>query len=84
MNWKLDIDSYGEIYHLNILHPDTAAKEVHANAQTFDRFDRNLRMVFPNRKIDLVRLSMPIKSRWPYKQITSTVYFFYPNVIMML
>ena len=84
INWKLGVDSYGEIYHLNILHPDTAAKEVHANVQTFDRFERNLRMVFANRKIDLMRLFMPIQSRWPYKQITSTVYFFYPNVIMMV
>ena len=84
INWKLGIDSYGEIYHLNVLHPDTAAKEVYANVQTFDRFERNLRMVFANRKIDLMRLSMPIQSRWPYKQITSTVYFFYPNVIMMV
>lgn len=84
INWKLGVDSYGEIYHLNVLHPDTAAKEVHANVQTFDRFERNLRMVFANRKIDLMRLFMPIQSRWPYKQITSTVYFFYPNVIMMV
>ena len=84
MNWKLGIDSYGEIYHLNVLHPDTAAREVYANVQTFDRFERNLRMVFANRKIDLMRLSMPIQSRWPYKQITSTVYFFFPNVIMMV
>ena len=84
MNWKLGIDSYGEIYHLNILHPDTAGKEVHANVQTFDRFGRNLRMVFANRKIDLMRLLMPVLSRWPYKQITSTVYFIYPNVIMMV
>ena len=84
INWKLAIDSYGEIYHLNVLHPDKAAKEVHANVQTFDRFGRNLRMVFANRKIDLIRFSMSIKSRWPYKQITSTVYFFYPNVIMMV
>ena len=84
INWKLAIDSYGEIYHLNVLHPDTAAKDTHANVQTFDRFERNLRMVFANRKIDLIRFSMPINSRWPYKQITSTVYFFYPNVIMMV
>ena len=84
MNWKLGIDSYGEIYHLNILHPDTAAREVHANVQTFDRFKRNLRMVFANRKIDLMRLLMPVQDRWPYKQITSTVYFFFPNVIMMV
>ncbi len=84
MNWKLGIDSYGEIYHLNVLHPDTAAREVHGNVQTFDRFERNLRMVFANRKIDLVRFSMPIQKLWPYKQITSTIYFFYPNVIMMV
>ena len=41
MNWKLGIDSYGELYHLNVLHPETAGKEVLGNLHTFDRFDNN-------------------------------------------
>lgn len=84
MNWKIGVDSYGEIYHLNVLHTTTLDKEVVGNAQTFDSFDKNLRMVIANEKLNLMRMIMPIREKWPYKQITYTVYFFYPNVIMMV
>lgn len=84
MNWKLGVVSYGEIYHLKVLHPNTAAKEAHGNVQTFERFGNNYRTVFANRKIDLMRMLMPNRSLWPYRQLTSTVYFFYPNVILMV
>ena len=82
MNWKLGIDSYGELYHLNVLHAKTVGKEVLGNVQTFDSFNNNLRMVIANQKFSLMRMLMPNLSHWPYRQITSTVYFFYPNVIM--
>ncbi len=84
MNWKLVVDSYGEIYHLNVLHAKTAAKEALGNLQTLDTFDKNLRMVVANQKLNLVRLFMPRMDVWPYRQITSTMYFFYPNVIMLV
>ena len=84
MNWKLGVVSYGEIYHLNILHAKTVGKEVHGNLQTFERFKNNYRMVFANQKIDLMRMLMPNRSLWPYRQVTATVYFFFPNVIMMV
>lgn len=84
MNWKLVVDSFGEIYHLTVLHADTLASEVLGNVQTFDRFDKNLRMVFANPKFNLVRMLMPNLTTWPYKQITTTVYFLYPNVIMLI
>lgn len=84
MNWKIGVDSYGEIYHLNVLHTKTLDKEVVGNAQTFHSFEKNLRMVIANEKLNLMRMLMPIREKWPYKQITYTVYFFYPNVIMMV
>lgn len=84
MNWKLVIDSFGEIYHLNVLHENTAAKEALGNLQSVDRFDRNLRMVVANQKLNLMRLLMPNTERWPYRQITSTTYFLYPNVILLV
>ena len=84
MNWKLAIDSYGEIYHLNILHPKTAAKEALGNLQTIDAFNNNLRMVVANQKFNLMRLVMPSMGLWPYRQITSTTYFLYPNAIMLV
>ena len=82
MNWKLGVDSFGELYHINILHAETAAKEVVGELQTFDRFEKNLRMVAANQRLNLMRFLIPDLGRWPYKQITSTTYFLYPNVIM--
>ncbi|MCY4059096.1 MAG: hypothetical protein OXG44_13935, partial [Gammaproteobacteria bacterium] len=84
MNWKLGVDSYGEIYHLNILHAKTAAKEAVGNLQVVDRFDKNLRAVVANQKFNLMRLLVPNIEQWPYKQITSTMYFLYPNVVMVV
>ena len=78
MNWKLGLDSYGELYHL------TAAKEVIGNAQTYDVYGQNLRMVVANKKLNLMRMLLPDISSWLYTQITSTVYFLYPNVILTI
>lgn len=84
MNWKLAVDSYGEIYHLNILHARTAAKEAIGNLQTLDTFNNNLRTVVANQNFNLMRLFMPNPGLWPYRQITTTTYFFHPNVFMMV
>lgn len=84
MNWKLTVDSYGEIYHLNVLHKETIGDAVIGNAQTLATFGKNLRMVVANQKFNLLRMMLPFPERWPYKQVTSTVYFLYPNVIMMI
>ena len=62
----------------------TCTQEVLGNLHIFDRFDNNIRMVIANQKFNLVRMVMPDPSRWPYRQVTSSVYFLYPNVIMML
>ncbi len=82
MNWKLGIDSFGELYHINVLHAETAAQEVMGDLQTFDSFEKNLRMVAANQRFNLMRMLIPDPAHWPYKQITSTTYFLYPNVIM--
>ncbi len=84
MNWKLGLDTFGELYHINTLHAQTAAKEVVGDLQTFDGFGKNLRMVAANQKLNLMRMLMPSVERWPYTQITSTLYFLYPNVILVV
>ena len=67
---------------MNPLHAETAAKEWLGDLQTFDSFEKNLRMVAANQRFNLMRMLIPDLGRWPYKQITSTGYFFFPNVIM--
>ena len=83
-NWKLAIDGYGEIYHLNVLHAKTAAKEAIGNLQAIDAFGNHLRMVVANQKLNLMRLFMPNMEHWPYRQIALTSYFLYPNVIVLV
>ncbi len=82
MNWKLGLDTFGELYHINTLHSESAAKEILGDLQTFDSFEKNHRMVAAGQKLNLMRLLMPDMNRWPYPQITTTLYFLYPNVIM--
>ena len=84
MNWKLAIDTFGELYHINTLHAETAAREIIGDLHTFDGFEKNLRMVAASQKLNLMRMLLPYPDRWPYTQITSTLYFFYPNVIMVM
>ena len=83
-NWKMAIDTFAENYHVNILHAETVGKEMKSNLQTCDVFKNNVRFVYPNQKLDLMRFLSVDMKRWPYPQIASTLYFLYPNVIMVL
>ncbi len=84
INWKLAIDSFGEVYHIDVLHAKTVATEMLANLQTFDNFGKNLRMVGANQSLNLMRMLISDPGRWPYKQITSSMYFIYPNVVLVV
>lgn len=83
-NWKMAIDTFAENYHVSILHAETVGKEMKANVQTCDVFKKNVRFVYPNQKLDLMRFLSVDMERWPYPQIASTLYYLYPNVIMVV
>ena len=83
-NWKMAIDTFAENYHVSILHAETVGKEMKANVQTCDVFRKNVRFVYPNQKLDLMRFLSVDMERWPYPQIASTLYYLYPNVIMVV
>lgn len=83
-NWKMAIDTFAENYHVSILHAETVGREMKANVQTCDVFRNNVRFVYPNQKLDLMRFLSLDMERWPYPQIASTLYYLYPNVIMVV
>ena len=83
-NWKMAIDTFAENYHVSVLHAHTVGKEMKANLQTCDIFGNNVRFVYPNQKLDLMRFLSLETEKWPYPQIASTLYYLYPNVIMVL
>lgn len=51
VNWKLIIDGFGEVYHINYLHANTVAKFVEGSANTFDLVGKHARRVSARRGI---------------------------------
>ena len=82
INWKLAVDTFGENYHFEVLHRDTLANLIHGNLQTSDHFGRHYRMVFAAKNIDRIR-DLP-EVEWPFRHVTLSVYFLYPNVILVM
>ena len=85
INWKLAIDTFGENYHFDVLHKETLAPEIFGNLQTSDAFGDNYRMTFMNKPgYKYVQDNGLDRDSWPFRWITLTVYFLYPNTILLL
>lgn len=82
INWKLAIDTFGENYHFDFLHRNSLAEMIHGNLQTSDHYGRNYRMVFAAKTIEKL-YALP-EDEWSFRRVTLSVYFIYPNVIMVV
>lgn len=83
-NWKLAIDTFGENYHFDVLHSRSLAPSIKGNLQTHDVFGRNYRMVFAYQHFEEVASRSTDVNDWPLRYMTLTVYFIYPNVILLV
>ncbi len=83
-NWKLAVDTFGENYHFDVLHRETLAPSIKGNLQTHDAYGMNYRMVFAYQSWNDVVENIPNEEDWPFFALTLTVYFIYPNTIMLL
>ena len=52
VNRKLMQDAFLDGYHIQYAHPNTAAKHIHTNVQTFEDFGRHSRFIAPRKSID--------------------------------
>ena len=84
INWKLAIDTFGENYHFDVLHRESLATEIRGNLQTHDTFGLNYRMVFANYRFPEIEKAVPDQSEWPFRLMTLSVYFVYPNTIFLV
>ena len=84
INWKLAIDTFGENYHFPVLHRRTLAPGFHGNLQTHDILGRNYRMVFARTNFAEIAKAVPDRDQWPFRTMTLSVYFIYPNVILLV
>ena len=78
LNWKLAIDTFGETYHFNALHKDTLAQAFYGNAQCYDVFDKNHRMILCLKGLDDLR-GKP-EDDWHITDGGFPVYYLFPNV----
>lgn len=83
-NWKLAIDTFGENYHFDVLHRDSLAPSIRGNLQTHDVYGMNYRMVFAYQNWENVVANLPNVEDWPFFSLTLSVYFIYPNTIMLM
>ena len=84
INWKLAIDTFGENYHFDILHRESLAPEIRGNLQTHDTFGLNYRMVFAYNRFPEIAKAVPDQNQWPFRMMTLSVYFIYPNTIFLV
>jgi nitrite reductase/ring-hydroxylating ferredoxin subunit len=82
MNWKLAIDTFGETYHFNTLHRDTLAQDFVGNAQMYDRYERNHRMMLCLKNIETLRKIEP--NDWNVLHAALPVYYLFPNVQLII
>jgi phenylpropionate dioxygenase-like ring-hydroxylating dioxygenase large terminal subunit len=79
MNWKLAVDTFGETYHLQHLHPNTVDPLFHSNRCTFDAFGPNHRMLAARKTFDALR-QVP-ESEWDVFDNTVLISVLFPNTV---
>ena len=84
INWKLAIDTFGENYHFDVLHRETLSRDIRGNLQTHDTFGPNYRMVFAYNRFPEIAKAVPDGNQWPFRLMTLSVYFVYPNTIFLV
>jgi len=78
-NWKLGVDTFGETYHLQHLHPNTVDPLFHSNRCTFDAFGPNHRMLAARKTFDALR-GQP-EHEWNVFDNTVVICVLFPNTV---
>ncbi|HUH83709.1 MAG TPA: SRPBCC family protein [Stellaceae bacterium] len=82
INWKVAVDTFLELYHLNVLHPRTVGPILYTNLATFDAFGRNLRMIGARRSIGELRQTP--ERDWDLIRHSAVVYVLFPNTVFIM
>jgi phenylpropionate dioxygenase-like ring-hydroxylating dioxygenase large terminal subunit len=79
MNWKLGVDTFGETYHLQHLHPTTVDPLFFSNRCTFDAFGPNHRMLAARKTFETLR-GQP-EHEWDVFDNTVVICVLFPNTV---
>lgn len=78
-NWKYVLDTFGEGYHVRVLHPGTVGRFVVSDTVTYDRAGLHHRMSFANKAM-LEYASKP-EAQWPDAELR-VIYLLFPNTLI--
>jgi len=78
-NWKYVLDTFGEGYHVRILHPGTVGRFVVSDTVTYDGAGLHHRMSFANKAM-LEYASKP-EAEWPDAELR-VIYLLFPNTLI--
>jgi phenylpropionate dioxygenase-like ring-hydroxylating dioxygenase large terminal subunit len=79
MNWKLGVDTFGETYHLQHLHPTTVDPLFYSNRATFDAYGPNHRLIGARKTLGELR-DIP-EAQWDVLDHTVVICVLFPNTI---
>ena len=82
INWKVAVDTFLELYHLNVLHPRTVGPILYTNLATFDAFGRNLRMIGARRTIGELRQTP--ERDWDLIRYSTVICVLFPNTVFIM
>lgn len=78
-NWKYALDTYGEAYHFNSLHPTSIGSTHYNDIMCYDDFDPHHRIAYPYKHVGDY-IDEP-ESNWP-REPFNAVHLLFPNVIL--
>jgi phenylpropionate dioxygenase-like ring-hydroxylating dioxygenase large terminal subunit len=82
INWKLNMDTFHEFYHFDVLHPESIAQMSYSNICNYAQFGRNHSMSSPTLQIN--ELLECDESSWQPRNYISFVMFLFPNTVLFV
>lgn len=81
MNWKIALDTFGESYHVQALHKQTALTLFHSTVCTVETYGRHSRMLATRRSLEQFRESP--EADWRLLPHATMVYLIFPNTVLL-
>ena len=78
-NWKMAIDTFGESYHLSVLHPDTVGRAAITDILLYEGFAPHHRIAFP--LLSMVDDVGKPEANWPERPY-SGIHLIFPNTLI--
>lgn len=77
INWKLAVDTFGEAYHVGVLHSASLAPMIHSDFALFDAFGPHGRLVSARRSLDHPDAAPGVVAH------ATILYFLVPNTVLI-